>query len=120
MNVNYVAFGTVTLLGVTTIISTVAAATTASVVATVAYGILAIVCAGVSIASVTAWIDSQSTTVENYFNQVKEHAGYAIAGMTQFVAQVLVQAVIMGVAEGLRDLVRDKIANGCAGKTETV
>lgn len=111
MNVNHVAFATTTVLGVVTIGATVAAATsTASTVAMVAYATLALLSAAVSIASMTAWAHEDSTTVEKYFTRLQEHAGFAIVGSVQLVAQTLFQALRQGLAEGVGTRVRRGIA----------
>lgn len=106
MNVNQVAFCTVTLLGVATAASAIAAATTAATVAKVAYAILAIGLAGASVGSITAWIDAKSVDAASYFETMKGHAGIAIAGFAQLFGQAMVQAVI----DGLATLVRRGIA----------
>lgn len=101
MNVNQIAFCTATGLGVATIGSVVAAATTASTVACVAYSILGVAFGGASIASVTAHVKGTATNAQEYFTLVGEHAGYAIAGLTQLFAQAAVQGIIQGVTQGI-------------------
>ncbi len=108
--VNPVAFATVTALAVGTAASVVAAATVASTVAIVAFSVLAVVGAAISIASITAWIDPRSTDVKNYFSTIAQHSGYAIAGAFQFVAQTLVQALVQGIGQGVSTAVRRRIA----------
>lgn len=57
-----------------------------------------------------AYLAPTSTNVENYYNNIKEYAGYAIAVMSQVVLQTLVQAVIKGVAQGVSKRVERRIA----------
>ncbi len=109
MKVNQAAFCTVTALAVVTAASIGAAVTTASTVAAVAYGVLGIGSGAVSIASITAWLDPNSTSVANYFSNLKSHAGYAIAGTFQVVAQTFVQALVQGAANGITKRVGDAI-----------
>lgn len=119
MNVNQVAFVTTAALGIATAGSAIAAATTASTVAAVAYGLLAITLAGASGASVTAWLSVRSSegrkggetrdSVSEYFKTMQTHAGFGIAAMYQLVAQTLVQALVRGLAEGIGRGVARKI-----------
>jgi hypothetical protein len=101
---NHAAFVTITALAVITAGSVVAAATITSTVAAVAYATLGITAGGLSIGSVTAWIDPSSVTAKLYFVNFKKHAAIAVAGTYQFVAQTLLQAFIRGCAEGLAGL----------------
>jgi len=110
--VNQTAFATVTSLGIAATASAIAAATVASTVATVAYATLAITLGAVSIASVTAWVKTvseQEASSDKYFKNIKDHAGYAIAGTYQLVAQTIIQALITGISEGIIKAVREKI-----------
>lgn len=93
--------GTAIVLAGGTAAAAVAAATTAATATAVAYGVLAITLAGVSIASITAWFDSKSVDAGSYFSTVGQHSFYAIAGIYQFVAQTLVQAIVQGLAMGV-------------------
>ena len=110
MDVNTIAATTATFSAGVTIAAAVMAASAASTVATIAYAILAITASAVSIASITAWIDKDSTTSDKYFEKMGEHIKYAIAGVYQIVAQTLVQSVIHGIAEGISTALRRKIA----------
>ncbi len=105
--VNQVAFATSVGLACATVGSVAGAVMAATKVAFVAYAALGITCGGASIASVTAWFDQTSDTTEKYFENLKGHAGIAIAGMYQFVAQVLLQALIEGLAQVVRQAVVD-------------
>jgi hypothetical protein len=109
MKVNAVAFCTSTALAAATAGSALMAAAVASIVATVAYAILGITFAGLSIASITAWLDKDSVTVDAYFSKLKEHAGYAIAGLYQFVAHSLIQAMVQGLVDGIIKALSRKI-----------
>lgn len=109
MYVNQVAFCTITALSVGTAASVIAAATTASTVATVAYATLAIGLGATSIAAITAFVDAKSTDVEKYFTNMKSHMGYVMAGMSQFVAQTLLHSLIEGAASGISKLISRKI-----------
>jgi hypothetical protein len=108
--VNQAAFVTVSVLAVGTAASVFAAATAVATVATVAYSILAVTAGAVSIASISAWLDPTSTTIHAYFSNCSKHAGYAVAGAYQFVAQTLVQALIKGLADGVSTAIRRKIS----------
>lgn len=110
ISVNKAAFGTVTLLGAATIASVVAAATTANIVAIVAFSILSVGLGAVSIASITAWVDSSSITAEAYFKNIKEHAAISFPAAMQFVAQVLVQSLIEGIGRGIGNAISRKIS----------
>lgn len=111
MNVNQAAFCTSMTLAVITTASVCAAVmTTAGTVAVVAYSVLALVGAGVSIASMTAWLDKDSTTASKYFENLKSHSAIAIVGVFQFVTQILVQALIKGVADGVSRKISRKMA----------
>ena len=110
-SVNVAAFCTVTVLACATAASAIAAATTtAGTVALVAYTVLAILSGAISIASITAWVDPNSTDVKSYFSNLATHMGYAIAGTFQFVAQTLVMALVQGLANGISTAVSRKIA----------
>ncbi len=109
MNVNQAAFCTVTALAALTAGTAVAAATTATTVASVVYGILALGGSAVSIASVTAYLDERSVSVESYFERVVHHAGYTIPGTCQFVAQAFVQAMVEGFVRGISSAISRKI-----------
>lgn len=108
--VNGAAFATTTALAAVTIASCFAAATAVTTVATVAYAILGITAGGASIASITAWLSDGNVSVSDYFSKFKEHAGVAIAGMYQLVAQTLVQALVAGLAEGISKAISRKIS----------
>lgn len=110
MSVNTAAFFTSAGLAGATVCTVIAAATTASIVATVAYSILGITLAAISIASITAWFDPRSTDVASYFANIKGHAGYAITAMYQFVAQSLVMALVQGLANGISNSISRKFA----------
>lgn len=109
MTVNQVAFVTTTTLGVGTIAAGIAAATAAATIATVAYGALALLGTALSVASMTAWADDKSTTPAQYFQTLKEQAGYAIAGTVQFTAQIFGQALVQGAANGIGRAISRKI-----------
>jgi SNF family Na+-dependent transporter len=108
--VNQAAFCTVTSLSVSTVVCAVQAATAASTAATVAWVAATLGLGAVSAASVTAWLDRDSTSVERYFANVKKHGAYAVAGMSQFVAQTVVQAVVRGISDGIEKAIRRKIS----------
>ncbi len=104
------AFATVTVLAAATAGSVFAAVATVSKAAQIAYGVLGITCGGASIASITAYFDPQANTASEYFNAFKDHAGIAIAGTYQFASQVLLQAFIKGLADGVSIAIRRAIA----------
>lgn len=110
MSVRAVACTTVIVLGGATAGAALMAATTVTTVATVAYAILAVGLAGLSIASVTAWIDSKSSSVESYFENMLDHSSIAIPAIVQLIAQALVQGLIQGLANGVTRLISDKVA----------
>ncbi|HSX12279.1 MAG TPA: hypothetical protein VLF61_02185 [Rhabdochlamydiaceae bacterium] len=107
MNVKVTAFCTVTVLGAATIGAAFAAATAASTATTVAFAALALIGAGLGIASVTAYPVSNNS--REYLNNVKNHAGYAIAAIFQFTAQTLIAGLVQGLADGIRTLIFDKV-----------
>lgn len=113
MNVNQAAFCTTTVLAAATIAASIAAATAITTIATIAYATLATVGAAFSIASITGWIaasDQSEDTASAYFEKFSGHIGYALVGVTQFVAQTLFVSIIDGFARGLSDRVYKKIA----------
>ena len=111
MQVNTAAFFTVTALAIGTGGAVYAAMTTTAAVAAIAYAILAVGLAGVSIASMTAWAASKhGDSASAYLDRLGSHAGIAVAASFQFVAQTLVQALIQGLASGVSTLVRRKIS----------
>lgn len=110
MQVNTAAAATVTITAGATIVAAVAAASVASTVQMVVYAILAITLSAVSIASITAWINTEEEDVGKYFDAVGAHLKFAIAGVYTFVAQTLVQAIVQGIAQGVGTAIRRKIA----------
>lgn len=111
MSVNTVAFCTSTALAAATAGAVFMAATTASTVAVVAYAILAVCSGGASLASISAWMVTDSSAKwDEYFGNVVNHAGCAIAGMIQVVSQVLLQSLIQGVASGISRNIERRIA----------
>ena len=119
--VNQVAFVTVTALGVATAASAIAAATVASTVATVALATLAVTTGAVSIATITAWVAvkgdaDEEQTASNYFGTVKNHCAVALPAMYQFVAHTMLQALVQGLADGVRNAISRKIG----GEDQTV
>ncbi|CAK0780851.1 membrane hypothetical protein [Gammaproteobacteria bacterium] len=106
-NANKAAFVTTTSLAVLTAASAMGATAAAKIANTfslVSYSALAITSAAMSIAAITAWVslgDNQSTAdAGEYFQKVGEHSGVAVAGVSQFVSLILVQAVVQGLAQG--------------------
>lgn len=108
--VNIAAFATVATLAGITIAAGITAATTVSTAATVAYTILAVTGAAVSGASITAYFHRDSVSIERYFETVRSHSGYAIAGAYQLVAQAIVQGLIEGLVRGVSKAIERKIA----------
>ena len=108
---NVAAFTVSTLLAAGTVASVVATATAVSTVAIVAYSALALTLGGLSIASVTAWIDKKSKDVNSYFETFGGHAGCAVAAIYQFAAHTMLQALVQGMADAVRKLVSQKIAS---------
>lgn len=107
------AFVTVSLLAAATAGSVLAVTTamaTASKAAAIAYGVLGVTCAGASIAAITAWFDESAQTAGEYFHTFNKHAGIAIAGAYQLVAQALMQALIQGLTQGVATGIRRSIA----------
>lgn len=105
---NTAAFFLSTTLAVGTVASVFAAVSTTSTVAAVAAGFFAVTCGGGAIASITAWTVSNST--DKYFENFKGHAGIAIGGLYQFVAHTLLQALIQGLADGIRQAISRKVS----------
>jgi hypothetical protein len=107
-NVNMAAFGTTIVLGSVTIAACFAAAATATAVATVAYSVFALLAGAVSIASITAWYDNSSKSVETYVMNIKKHSMVTIPAMVQLVAQTMLQALVQAGADVIRSMVHDK------------
>ncbi|MGD2169348.1 MAG: hypothetical protein PVI40_03810 [Chlamydiota bacterium] len=99
LSVNQAAFVTSAALAASTTGLTLAAVGAASKTAAVAYGFFAVTLGGASLSSISAWLDDSSTTVNNYFTNMKAHAGIAIAGTYQLVAQTMLQALIKSLGD---------------------
>ena len=112
--VNQAAFLLATVSAAATVSSIVAVTAAASKVAMVALGILGVTSAGVSIATMTAWLDKSSITAAKYWENVKNHSGIAIVGMYQFVAQTMVQAMV----EAFARAIQYSIFETCLGRRE--
>ena len=110
MNVNQIAFCASTTLATATIAITFAAVTAVALPAKVALIALAVLSGSASGASVTAWMDQRSIDATSYFSNLKEHSAYAVASMTQLTAQILVQSVIQGLANGVSTSTRRWVA----------
>lgn len=110
LSVNQTAFLTSAALAASTVGLGLAAAATASKAAAIACGFFAITLSGVSLASITAWFDRSSTTPSKYFNNIKNHAGYVIAGTYQLIAQTIIQSLIKALSEGIFTKVKRAIS----------
>ncbi len=110
MTVNQIAFCTSTTLAIATIATTFTAVAAVPVSTKIAFIALSVLSGSVSAASVTAWMDETSFNASNYFSNLKKHSAYAVASMTQMTAQLLVQAVIQGLASGVSTSIRRQIA----------
>ncbi len=110
MRVGTTAFLTTTICAAVAITSCLAIAATASTVALVAYGILAVTSGGAGIASLTAYAASgDSDTHIEYLKKFKNHSGVAIGGMYQLVVQVLIFSVIEAIGNAIGNIVYKKI-----------
>jgi hypothetical protein len=107
--VNTAAFATVVALAGITVAAGIAAGTTATTVATVAYSILAVTGVAVSGAAISAYLHQGSVTVEKYFKTLSSHSGYAIAAVYQLVAQAVVQGLIEGLVRGVSKNIERKL-----------
>ncbi|PIS01642.1 MAG: hypothetical protein COT84_00955 [Chlamydiae bacterium CG10_big_fil_rev_8_21_14_0_10_35_9] len=110
LSVNQAAFITSAALAASTAGFALAAAGAASKTAAVAYGFFAVTSGAASLSSITAWLDNTSTTADNYFNNMKTHAGLAIVGTYQLVAHTMLQALIKGLTDGISTAVRRAIS----------
>ena len=113
MNVNQTTFCTVTALAIVSIGSAVSAATAISTVTAAVYGVLATLGSALSIASMTAYtslkgkVDKEDSARE-YFNEIANHAGFAIAGVFQFLGQTLMLSVVEGFSQAITGSVKKK------------
>ena len=104
--VNQAAFVVAGGLAAVAIGSTIAAVSVTSTVAAVALGILAVGSGAVSAGASWAWFETNdSTTLEDYFDKVKDHTAKVTVGLLQATMTALFQAAI----EGFSQLVRRKI-----------
>jgi len=110
ITVGKTAFATSTVLAGATVACSVGAALVSQVALTVILAVGATIFAGMSIASITAYVDKSSTTPTKYLENVAKHSGYAIAGMLQFVTQTLFTSLIDGIGRGIGLRVQRKIA----------
>lgn len=101
LNVNQVAFATVTGLSVAAIAAGCGALMVTSTVASIALGILFGLGVAISLAATTAYFAPTSTTPHTYFKNIKNHVGYVVAGMTQAILQTFVHALVVGAARGV-------------------
>ncbi len=108
--VNQAAFCVTTGLALATAGSVYAVVTAAAMTTQIACGILGVICTGASFGSIAAWMDTNSRNLDTYFSNLQHHTGVAIAGMSQFVAQTMVQAVVNGLAQGVSTNIRRKIS----------
>ena len=106
-NTNKAAFVTTTSLAVLTGASAVGAlnaTNTANTFALVSYSALALTGVALSIAAITAWVslwDVRSTAdAGTYFDKLADDATLAVAGVAQFSAMVLTNAVVQGLTQG--------------------
>jgi hypothetical protein len=113
--INVTAFCTTTTFALATIGAAVGCATVAATVSAVALGVLAVTLGAISISAITAWVhtkglESSEQSVGKYFENLAEHAGYAVAGFFQVAAQTMVQAVLQGLARGVSRKIADKVS----------
>lgn len=118
LSVNQAAFAAMTGSAIVTAGSLFAVVTVASTVAKVASGVLLLTSAGISLATITAWVRTDSGRGKEYFENIKQDVGVAIAATYQFAVQISVQALIQGVALAIRDAVYDGVSNLLRGRGE--
>ncbi len=84
---NQAACATVALLAATATGNMIAAMTTASKMASLAYGVLGIIYSGASIAAISAWLDRSSRSASTYFDAFRSHLEYAVDRMVHLLNQ---------------------------------
>lgn len=99
--VNRAAFTTILGLAIGTGTAIFAATTRTSTVSALGLGALGLLGAAVSTAAMTAYGSDHSTSVKNYFEEVKNHSMVTIPGYAQGVSQSLVKAMVDGVSRGV-------------------
>lgn len=100
MTVNKAGLYTTTILTAGAVAAgVVAATTTAGTAAVVAYGALSIGLGGMTGVSISAWINTKSAHVSEYFSQMAKHVGSAVAGLFLAISKLLLQiALVAGAA----------------------
>lgn len=105
--VNRAAFTTILGLAIGTGTAIFAATTRTSTVSALGLGALGLLGAAVSTAAMTAYKSDHSTSVENYFEEVKNQSMVTIPGYAQFVSQT----AFKGMVDGGYDLIRNFFRN---------
>ncbi|MEI8329020.1 MAG: hypothetical protein WCG14_03370 [Chlamydiia bacterium] len=110
MNVNQTAFCAVTALSIASGGAIIAAATAASTVSAIAWGILGIASSGAAIGASTAWMASKpGDSPTSYLEAAQTHTGIAIASTCNLASSLLIDRVIKTGAQALADKLYDKI-----------
>lgn len=104
--VNATASATITVLGVATAATAIAAATVTSTVAVVALAVLATLSAALSTASIIAFFNPSSTTSEQYLENCKTAAAVTIPAFAQTVGMALFHAFLDGLTQRVTRAVR--------------
>ena len=97
------AFGAITATAAATILFAVKAAASTTTISLVAYSALAISGSALGIASMSAYMDPDSTTANKYFENFKKHAAHILPVTYQFVSQVVIAKAIEGFGEAIKD-----------------
>lgn len=99
ISVNTAACFTACTFSVLTIGTALLATSAVSEVAMFALALVAVVFAAFSIASISAWFDKDSTTLDRYYTRLQNHVGIAVTA----ILQIGVQTVINGLCQRLED-----------------
>jgi len=108
--IDYTAAASVTGLSVAAGVTAIAAASATTTVSAVALGVAAIALAAISLASITAYFDSSSNSMEEYFSNIVKHSTVTVSGAFQLATQAIVSALVQGVAGAVETRVRRAIA----------
>lgn len=107
---NSVACSTIVSTAAATVVSALNATTATTGLKTGAYATLALGCMTASGSAVMAWFEPTSKDVRSYLNNVKTHFGFGVSSVATVVAQSVGKAIVEGLSEGIRKVIREKIS----------
>ncbi|OGN56872.1 MAG: hypothetical protein A3D96_07480 [Chlamydiae bacterium RIFCSPHIGHO2_12_FULL_44_59] len=116
MDVQQVAYSTITIAVTTAVGSTIGAIVAASTTATIAYALLAALGSALSIASIQAWNsqgpEGEEDSAKKYLDRVALNLSSSVHTVIQFIFQIATHAIIKGTSKGISSIVERKLTNG--------